>query len=448
MGAVRRAWTIFGLAATSCLLLAPAAHAAFGFQGLTSAPTNANAGANSTFNIHIGFSSASDDVKDLTVALPPGVVGNPTATPLCTMTQLQSDSCPAASQVGTTTANVTAHLADPLPLTLPLTVNGSLYNVEPGAGEPARFGIVLRPVGSDPLPVFQKIIQVSDVQLRKNDFGLNTLLTNIPNTAHALNGALSVHTDINSIDISLDGTVGGKGFMRNPTSCGTKTTTFTADSYANPNQQVTGQASYNSVNCAALPFSPAFKAVVGSKGHTAVNQSPPASTTISQGPGQAGLQNAQVLLPTALNPSSTPLANPCPRAKFIANAATCPASSIVGSARAASPDLPAAETGSVVIVADPNPGNLPQLGVDLHGPLSLQLFGSFVFTSAGVGQAFNGLPDIPISNFNLRFKQNGLLFNARNLCKPPAPAFLVSYVGWNGATINNQRVASKVQGCG
>ena len=167
-------------AAIACLVLVPAAQAALGFQGLSAAPTNTNAGAHSDLNIHIGFTGASDDVKDLTVSLPPGMVGNPTATPLCTLTQLQGDSCPAATQVGTTTANVTAHLADPLPLTLPLTVNGSVYNVEPAAGEPARFGIVLRPVGSDPLPVFQKIIQVSDVRLRQSDFGLDTVLTNIP----------------------------------------------------------------------------------------------------------------------------------------------------------------------------------------------------------------------------------------------------------------------------
>ena len=257
--------------AVSALL--PAAQAALGFQGLSAAPTNTNAGAHSDLNIHIGFTGASDDVKDLTVSLPPGMVGNPTATPLCTLTQLQSDSCPAATQVGTTTAKVTAHLADPLPLTLPLTVNGSVYNVEPAAGEPARFGIVLRPTGSDPLPVLQKIIQVSDVRLRQSDFGLDTVLTNIPNVAHALGGALSVPIDINSIDISLKGTVGGKGFLRNPTSCGSKVTKFTADSYANPNQTINGQASFNSVNCASLPFSPTFTAAVGSKGHTAYGPS-------------------------------------------------------------------------------------------------------------------------------------------------------------------------------
>src|SRR5207244_3914563 len=108
MGFVRRTWMSLGIAAIACLMLAPAAHAAFGFQGLSAAPANPNAGANSDLNIHIGFTSASDNVKDLTVSLPPGVVGNPTVTPLCTLSQLQSDSCPSASQVGTTTANVTA----------------------------------------------------------------------------------------------------------------------------------------------------------------------------------------------------------------------------------------------------------------------------------------------------------------------------------------------------
>ncbi len=132
MSLVRRAWLSFAAATARLSLCGLPPHTPpSGFQGLSAAPANPNAGANSDVNIHIGFTGATDDVKDLTVGLPPGLVGNPTATPLCTLTQLQGDTCPRASQVGTVTAKVTAHLADPLPLTLPLTVNGSLYNVEP-----------------------------------------------------------------------------------------------------------------------------------------------------------------------------------------------------------------------------------------------------------------------------------------------------------------------------
>ena len=77
----------------------------------------------------------------------------------------------------------------------------------------------------------------------------------------------------------------------------------------------------------------------------------------------------------------------------------------------------------MVIVAGARPADLPRLGVDLHGPLALQLFGSFVFLQAGLGQQFYGLPDIPISNFTLRFKSGSLLINGGNLCSPPKPVF-------------------------
>jgi hypothetical protein len=433
-------------AIVACLGLAPSAHAAFGFTGLAAAPANLAAGANSDVTIHIGFTSPSDDVKDLTVALPPGLVGNPRATPLCTLAQLQGDSCPSASQVGTVTTSANAHLLDPLPLTLPLTVNGSLYNVEPAAGQPARFGIVLRPTGSDPLPLLEKIIQVSDVKLRKGDFGLNTVLSDIPNVAHAASGALTVPIDITAIDIQLNGTVGGQGFMRNPTSCGTKTTRFIADSHANPNKLVIGNATFTSTNCSALPFAPRFRAWVGSPGRTNYNTKPPLTTQITQGLGEAGLRNVRVLLPNSLTANFNLLASPCSEAQFRSNSSACPAKSIVGSARAISPFLSAPETGAVVILAPSQPDGLPRLGVDLHGPLALQLLGSFVATPTAIGQAFNGLPDIPISNFVLSFKAGGLIIAATDLCQPPRPPFRVNFGGWNGAALN-AGVVPTVQGC-
>jgi hypothetical protein len=428
------------------LALAPAAHA-LGFQGLSAAPANPNAGANSDLNVHIGFTSPADDVKNLTVGLPPGLVGDPTATPLCSMAQLQADGCPAASQVGTVTTSANARLLDPLPITVPLTVNGSLYNVVPAAGQPARFGIVLRPIGSDPLPLLEKIVQVSDVKLRKSDLGLSTVLANIPNVAHAAGQALSIPIDITAIDISLSGNVGGQGFMRNPTSCGTKTFGFAATSYANPNQTVTGQATYTSVNCASLPFSPVLKAWVGAAGFTQPGKLPPVKTQILQDPGEAGLRTARVIIPVALSANLEALGHTCPTARFRSNASACPPKSIVGSARAISPLLNAPETGPLVLVGGSS-SELPRLGLDLRGPLSIQLFGDFFFTPAQgrAGQVFENLPDIPISNFVLSFKRNGLLITNRNLCLPGRPIFPVSFGGWNGAT-QSSTVTSTVQGC-
>ena len=92
---------------------------------------------------------------------------------------------------------------------------------------------------------------------------------------------------------------------------------------------------------------------------------------------------------------------------------------------------------------------LPRLGVDLRGPLSIQLFGDFVFTPTSVvpGRPSTNLPDIPISDFVLFFKRNGLLITVSNLCRPNPPVFPVTFGGWNGAT-QSSTVASTVQGCG
>ena len=151
------------------------------------------------------------------------------------------------------------------------------------------------------------------MKLRKSDFGLNTVLSDIPNIAHAL-GGLSVPTDINSLDISLSGTVGGKGFMRNPTSCGTKTTNFTADSYARPEPaRSPGRRRTRPMNCAALPFSPTSSVELADAGpHRSRADHPPVTTAIHQDAGQAGLRNAQVLLPPSVDADISPLVNQCP----------------------------------------------------------------------------------------------------------------------------------------
>src|SRR5829696_9282935 len=182
--------------ALAALLAVPASAQALDLSGLSAAPTNTQAGAHSDVHIHMAFSGG--QVKDLTVGLPPGLIGDPNATPLCTVAQLNADDCPDNTRVGSVTANATVTV-----VVLPVTVNvsGDLYNLTPQPGEPARFGIVLRPLAlPDPLaPVLPNIILQSGVQLRP-DFGLNTVINNIPN---------STSGTINSQDITLFGTAPG-----------------------------------------------------------------------------------------------------------------------------------------------------------------------------------------------------------------------------------------------
>jgi hypothetical protein len=415
------------------LLLAPSAFG-FGFQDLDAAPADDAAGAHSDVSIHIGITDAAADIKDLTIHLPPGLVGDPTGPAVCTIAELNADNCPAASQVGTSASS--ALVLD----LVPITVSGGIYNVTAQQGEPARFGIVLH----DPTNLLPPVILQSGAALRPDDFGLDTVLEDLPNTVSGL------PITINSLDITLSGIANGQAFMRNPTSCGTHTTGFDATAYND--ETAAGQVTFDTVDCEELPFAPTLDATIGSPGHTSPGDLPPLTTVIEQAEGEAGMERADVLLPAGVGASNDTLVNDiCPTASF--EAGTCPANTIVGAAEADSPLLPpppgggAPLTGDVIIVehapgADPP---LPRLGLDLRGPLHVPLLGNFLL--APVGNSFQGLPDIPLTRFQLDFDPDHLLQTGGDLCEPPQPTFGINFTGYNGDVVTGN-VPATVEGCG
>jgi hypothetical protein len=431
IGRVRRR-LIGTLAVAAALLILPASAQALGLSNLSAAPADTQAGAHSDFHIHMGFSGG--QVKDLTVGLPPGMVGNPNATLKCTVTELNGDNCPDNTVVGSVTANVSVTLLG-LGLLPPLDVDGDLYNLDPQPGEPARFGIVLRPLDlGGVLPnLLPPIILQSAVQLRP-DFGLNTVINMIPSKTVA-----DGDTTINSQDITLFGSRPwmSEPFMRNPTSCDHEhTTTFSAVPYSGAS--ASDQATFTTDNCSALDFSPAFSAIVGGA-NTSMKTS--VTTSIDQDLDEAGLVQARVVIPPDLNPDVQLLGNRCSPADF--EASICPPNSIMGSAVAASPLLSQPLAGNVVFVET---GGTPDIGLDLQGQLHLLLRGSLGLDKAVV---FDGLPDIPIAHFALTFPSApGLLIASRNLCVPPPPLFHADFTGYNGATTAVDSSATVQGACG
>jgi hypothetical protein len=408
------------------LVVAPGSAWAIGISGSVT-PANSQAGAHSDIHIHMDLtgSGTSGQVKDLTVGLPPGLVGDPNATPLCTVEQLNASACPANTQVGTVSA-----VANLLGL-IGVTVPGELYNLVPQPGEPARFGIVLRPSAG------ANIILQSGVRLR-SDFGLDTVINDIPNTQ------LGLPVTIKSQDITLDGIAPGTGkpFMRNPTSCSPATAAFSATDYAGGSGSATTPP-FTPTNCGALDFSPTFSARVGGPGQDGPGRVPTTVTTsIDQDDGEAGLLKAVVAVPNNdLVADANLLANKCDPAAFLASA--CPSNTIVGSAIAASPLLTQPLTGTVALVD--NGQIIPDIGLDLNGQLHLLLKGSQTLAEV---VTFDGLPDIPIAHFQLTFgPQPGLLTANRNLCAPPPPTFHADFTGYNGAATAVNSPAT-VDGCG
>lgn len=421
-------WALLA-AAASCLVLAASA-SAITVSGVSANPASNKAGANS--NLSISFALSGGAPKDLVIHLPPGLVGNPLATRTCSEAQLNRDACPAASRVGDISNDVQ------ILGFVPQTANGVIYNVKPRQGEPARFGFVLD------APPADKIVLQSPASLRPSDFGLDTVLRNLPQTATVAGMQLPI--TITGASLTLRGKVGNppQGFIRLPTSCGTHTLTVDATPYSG----APGSASdtFETTDCQSLPFSPEFSADITLRGPLNLSNAVELSTSIKQTIEEAGLERATVKLPAELGPNLNRLIASCPRPSF--DAGTCPETSRVGSARAESPLQSEALTGPVIIVAGPSPAGLPSLGLDLRGPLSLKLIGDIgaEVVPGGLRSSvtFDGLPDIPISDFRLTFDggPGGLNVPSRFPCKKPPFGFDTSFLSHAGQSRDSRVAAS------
>ena len=411
------------------LALAPSGALAFTPTGVTAAPADTQAGANSNFTLHFALDEPSRDLKSFVIHLPPGEVGAVTATPLCTQAQFAAKACPANTQVGTTVTHATAY---PTPITgLAVDVPGKIYNLAPVGAEPARLGIRLTPAVGD------EILLQSIVTVRPADGGLDSSTDGLPRTS-----ALGP-IDINAIDITLLGMAGSpaKGFVSNPTSCATATTTVDATAY--DGAQGSGAASFTPTGCDKLAFAPTLSAAIepGAKG-----AQPTLTTVVESPPGQANARTVQITLPAGLGALVTTLNHACPEDVFAQGA--CAANAQIGSAKAETPALAAPLAGPVVLIK-PAASPLPALVIDLHGPIALRLPVSLGFGAGGRLQStLDGLPDTALSRFTLTLAggPDGLLSNARDLCSGATARVDAAFAGQNGAT-SSSSVIPQIAGC-
>jgi hypothetical protein len=415
--------------AIAASLVAPTVAQAFAPTAVTAAPADTQAGANSNFTLHFALDEPSRDLKSFVIHLPPGEVGAVTATPLCTQAQFAAKACPANTQVGTTVTHATAF---PTPITgLAVDVPGKLYNLAPAGPEPARLGIRLTPALGD------EILLQSIVTVRASDGGLDSSTDGLPRDS-----ALGP-IDINAVDITLFGMAGSpaKGFVSNPTSCAPATTTIDATAYDGTHGS--GAASFTPTGCDKLAFAPALSASIdpGAKGGR-----PTLTTVVESPPGQANARTVQITLPAGLGAVVTTLNHACPEDVFAQGG--CAANAQVGSAKAETPALAAPLEGPVVLVK-PAASPLPELVIDLHGPISLRLPVSVGFGPGGRLQStLDGLPDTALSRFTLTLAggPDGLLANARDLCSGAVARVDAAFAGQNGAT-STSSVIPQIAGC-
>lgn len=414
-------------------------------------PTDAPAGAHRDFCVAFNVNTSADDLKKVTIGLPAGVVGDPTAAPTCSQADFNAGSCDPSTQVGAVTSAVTATL-----LIFPFdgTVSGEVYNVQPSAGEPARLGISLdKDLGS-----LSAVRLMAPIRVRVADAGLDSVTDNVPNTA--LGAPLHLH----SMALTLWGSHSGlvKPFMSLPTRCDVPAvSTITVASYGGQSTSRTDQ--FTPTACDQVPFTPSLEvgpatSPADTPGEAWAKLIIPTGDT---GTGvnarrQAYLRNVDLKLPAglALNP---PLANglqPCTADEFgfgVDAPPQCPASSEMGKVEFVTPLFPGQTLTGKVYFGTPRPG-VPLVNyISVEDPrLRLKLGGYATIdpVTTAVTAHFTDQPQVPFESFKFIYTDPG---NGRATLTSPTACgdygVTADMSPWNGGATKSPSNTFKVVDC-
>ena len=435
----RRVAPACALLLVTASLAAPGhARAAVSVTGFGVQPSDTQAAGHPSVAISTSFAidPPSDALKSLTVVLPQGLTGNPTAADACTQSDFAADACPAGSKVGTSQTAVTvATGAGDVPQTAP----GDVYNLRPTGAEPARLGLVVRPSAVGPVGLPKLFLQSPVTIGPQTNYGLSTTFDNIPRSA----GPFAIRVGAITLDLAQSAAHGP--FLTNPTSCAAGVATATATSYDAPGTS-TRTGPFTASGCGALAFAPVLGASVAGPGQTAEGAHPALASAIAFEAGQANVRRLEVVLPRSLSTSVGQVDRACDRDLLATGG--CPPGATVGSAVVASPLLPAELSAPVVLTRSPTSG-LPALSVRFGGSVPLQLDGQTGFAGSLLTTTFDGLPDLPVSRFSLAIAggPDGLLTNTADLCSKTAKTELKVELAAHSGRNTTLRTPLAVLGC-
>jgi hypothetical protein len=396
--------------------------------GMTS---SASAGAFSRFSLTLSHQDGEQTLGRVTITTPPGLLGMLKGVTQCPDAQANVGTCPAASQIGT--ASVTVG-----PGSSPLTIaGGTVYLTGPYDGKP--FGLtIVTPAEAGPFKLSGNTGQGTEVVRASIAIDPHTSAITVASDAlpQQLNG---VPLDVRNIKIDID----RPGFMFNPTDCNQLSI---GGAVMSANGTVANVSfPFQAVNCATLPFKPAF--TVLTQGKTSKANGAYLHVKVVSGPGQANIGKVKVDLPKQLPSRLTTLQQACPDATFNGNPASCPAGSLVGTATAVTPVLKNALTGPAYLVSHAGAA-FPDLVIVLQGEgITLDLVGNTDIKKGVTISTFNAVPDAPIATFDLVLPQgpHSALAAYGNLCKSNLN-MPTAITGQNGSEIR-QTTRIAVSGC-
>ncbi|HEY5342081.1 MAG TPA: hypothetical protein VIJ66_00260 [Solirubrobacteraceae bacterium] len=365
--------------------------------GFTAAMTSSVAAQSSALSVSFGRQDGEQDLGGVTVQTPPGLLERMEGVAKCGEAEANAGTCPAASQIGTTTVSAG-------PGSDPYTIaGGKVYLTGPYKSAP--FGLAIA-VPAEAGPFHLAGNTGRGVEVVRAAIAVN------PSTA-----ALTVASDplpqiIDGVPIRLrtvDVEINRPGFMLNATDCSTQTiaATLTGEhpiGSGEGDKTSTVATPYAADGCGSLPFKPSFQASTSAKVSKAGGAS--LDVKIAQRRGEANVRGVDVQLPTILPARLRPTLNhACGEAQFAANPAGCPADAFVGTATAVTPALNVPLTGPAIFVSHGGAA-FPDLDLVLQGEgVTIDLTGHTQIKKGITYSRFETVPDAPISSFELNLPE-------------------------------------------
>jgi hypothetical protein len=352
--------------------------------------------------------------KDLHFQLPPGLIGNPTPLPQCSLLQFltvvgngRANECPEQTAVGL--SDVDVRFDSPLShITGSRTFRDPVFNLEPEVGEPARFGFLV----NGEVPVYL------DTSVRTDgDYGVTVSVDNISQVGEFLGSTLTFwgvpddprHNNARGwLCLDIDEGAGPEGikeleeegvqpcsplnpqhpqpFLDLPTSCtGPLQTSVEADSWKQPGvftSTLPTEPMESQDGCNQLPFTPSIKVTpdgqAGSTptGLTVDEHIPQESSLDATGLAESTVKGLSVTLPegAALNPAAADGLQACSMEQVglqSSEAVSCPEASKIGTVKVKTPLLPEPLEGAAYLAAqNANPfGSLVAMYIEAYNPI-------------------------------------------------------------------------------
>jgi hypothetical protein len=375
------------------------------------------AGTYSPFVLHLHREDGTQQISQLTVTPPPGLLAKLAGTTYCPEAalaataqksgteELESPSCPGSSRVGT--VNIAAG-AGPAPF----WTKGTVYLAGPYKGAPLSLAIIT-PAVAGPFDLGDVLVRAA-LQINPETGQVTTKSDPIPTSLQG------IPLDVRTITVALD----RPEFTLNPTSC--DPASVQAQELSTLGQLASLSQRFQLANCTSLHFKPQL--ALSLKGGTHRASHPALTATLTMPPGSAGIARAAVALPSSELLDQGHIGTVCTRVQFAEGALPgekCPAASIYGHARAITPLLEKPLEGPVYLRSSSN--KLPDLVAALNGQVNVVLDGRVDSVHGGIRNTFEMVPDAPVSKFTLEMQgaNKGLLENSTDICANPQHAHVV-----------------------